>query len=259
MCSRFLSLALIAGALSGAEHTRTLRLCAEPHNMPLSNERLEGFENKIGAIVAADLKADVEWVFWAQRRGYIRNTITEGRCDVLMGVPQDLERVLTTTPYYRSAYAIVSARKPAIVSLEDPALKGLRIGIHLSGEGYTPPAQVLAARGLKANVSGYMLFGAMDDDEPAAKPIRALERGELDVAVVWGPFAGYFARRDPRLIVTPVAGSVTAPDVPFSFAISMGVNPSDAALRDELSAAIKRHAREIDLLLASYGVPLVAP
>lgn len=259
MCSRFLSLAVLTCAAFAADNTRTLRLCAEPHNMPLSNERLEGFENKVGAMIAADLNANVQWVFWAQRRGYIRNTITERRCDVLMGVPQDTERVLTTVPYYRSAYAIVTARKPPITSLEDPALKSLQIGIHLSGEGYTPPAQVLAQRGLQANVSGYMLFGAMDDDEPAAKPIRALESGELDVAVLWGPFAGYFARRDPRLTVTPVARSATVPDVPFSFAISMAVHPSNTALRDELSAAIQRHTREIHTLLESYGVPLVQP
>ena len=169
---------------------RTLRVCADPNNLPFSNERGEGFENRLAELVAADLGARVEYTWWAQRRGFVRNTLGAGDCDVLMGVPSTLESVLTTAPYYRSTYAFVYERKPgaAFTSLDDPALRGARIGVHLIGDDFanTPPAHALGRRGMVANVVGYSIYGDYNDPNPPARLIDAVAKHEIDSVVgIW--------------------------------------------------------------------------
>ena len=280
MCSRFpdrigwaarglllppLVLAL-AGAASltrpGAGPAR-LRVCADPNNLPFSNSREEGFENRLAALMAREMGARVAYTWWPQRRGFFRETLNAGRCDVVMGVPAGLQSLATTRPYYRSTYVFVTRRSESLQlrSFDDPVLRGLRIGVQLAGgaEGTTPPVYALARRGLMDQVEGYSLYADYARPNPPARVLDALARGEVDVAVAWGPLAGYFARREPvRLRVSPVAPAVDASGVPLTFAIAVGVRKGDERLRIALDRILERRQREIQRILDDYGVPRVA-
>jgi mxaJ protein len=236
-----------------------LRVCADPNNLPFSNEREEGFENRIARLLARELKIKLRYTWWAQRRGYVRNTLRAGTCDLFVGVPSNFELVLATRPYYRSTYVFVSRRSaPRIASLDDPRLRRLRVGVQLIGDDFAnaPPAMALSNRGIVKNVRGYSVLGDYREPDPPSRIVRAVSNGEVDVALVWGPLAGYFARRSPvPLRVVPVSPEVDLPYLPFVFDIAMGVRRGDTALRDSLEAVIVRRQREIDRILADYGVP----
>lgn len=256
---------LVVSLLPASDHAaaqpakRLLRVCSDPNNLPFSNALREGFENRLAELVARELGADVRYTWWAQRRGFIRNTLRAGRCDVVMGVPTGLDAVLATRPYYRSTYVFVSRRTTArIRSFDDDALRRLRIGVQLVGDDFanTPPATALTHRGIVRNVRGYTLYGDYREPNPPSRIMRAVENGEVDVAIVWGPLAGYFARRSPvPLRLVPVSPEVDPPYLPFVFDIAMGVRRGDTALRDTLDALIQRKRAAIDRVLADYGVP----
>src|SRR5215203_3700431 len=145
---------------------RVLRVCADPNNLPYSNERQEGFENRIAELVAREMKAELRYVWWAQRRGYIRSTLRAGLCDLFIGMPTGLDMVLVTRPYYRSTYAFVTRRDgPRITSFDDPRLKRLRVGVQIIGDDFAnaPPAEALAHRGIVRNVRGYSVIGDYRD------------------------------------------------------------------------------------------------
>jgi mxaJ protein len=236
------------------------RVCADPNNLPFSNQAEEGFENRIARLVARQLHAQLEYVWWPQRRGFVRNTLSAGACDAIVGVPAEFELAATTTPYYRSTYVFVTrAGEPVPESLDDPLLKRARIGVHLVGDdgANPPPAHALASRGIVRNVHGYSLYGDYRQPNPPAELLHALVRGELDVAVAWGPLAGYFTRRERlKLTLTPVAPAIDA-QLPFVFDISMGVARGNRALLDELNAFIEQRREDIDRILSGYGVPRV--
>jgi mxaJ protein len=239
---------------------RVLRVAADPNNLPFSNERREGFENKIVELVAHELGATVEYTWWAQRRGFFRNTLKSGQCDLVAGVPRGFEMALTTEPYYRSTYVLVTRRElaPPLASLDDPRLRSLRIGVQMIGDDFanTPPEQALSRRGIVANVRGYTLYGDYAKPNPPARILDALLAREIDVACVWGPLAGFFVREHPRaLALTPLPPNDPATDLPFAYAIAMGVRRSNRALRDEIQAVLDRKRGEIDAILASYNVP----
>jgi mxaJ protein len=241
---------------------KVLRVCADPNNLPFSNSRGEGFENKLVELVARELGRKVEYTWWAQRRGYVRNTLKDDRCDVWPGVATQVEMVATTRPYYRSTYVFVTRadRNLAIASFDDPQLKRLKIGVQMIGDdaSNTPPTHALARRGIVGNVRGYMLYGDYSKPNPPAAIIEAVDRGEVDVAVAWGPLAGYFARRAAHpLTLTPVQPWLDGPQWPMVYDISMGVRRDDAELRQALDQIIERNAYRIDALLAAYSVPLV--
>ncbi len=242
-----------------AAEPRVLRVCADPNNLPFSNERREGFENRLADLVARDMGATVEYTWWAQRRGYVRNTLKAKKCDVIMGVPTGLGPVLATRPYYRSTYAFVTRRTtPRIASFDDPRLKRLRVGVQLIGDDFAnaPPAMALTHRGIVRNVRGYSVLGDYREPNPPSRVVRAVEKGEIDVGIVWGPLAGYFARRSSvPLLVYPVSPEIDVPYLPFVFDIAVGVRRDDTALRDSLDAVLLRRRAEIDRLLADYGVP----
>jgi mxaJ protein len=245
-------------AMAGAP--RVLRVVADPNNLPFSNERREGFENKIVELVARDLNATVEYTWWAQRRGYFRNTIKAGLCDVVAGVPRHLDMALTTAPYYRSSYMLVSRRDRhlALTSLDDPQLRTLRIGIQLVGDDKSAPpaAQALALRGLTANLRGFTVYGQYTQPDPPARIVDAVLSGEVDVAIVWGPLAGFLARQHrDQLDLAPLPPRDAMSAMPFAFDISMGVRRGNQALRDEIQSVLARRRPEIDAILASYGVP----
>ena|SRR5438105_2961686 len=239
-----------------------LRVCADPNNLPFSNERGEGFENKIAVLVARDLGADLRYTWWAQRRGFVRNTLGAGRCDLLVGAPSRLERVLPTAPYYRSSYVFVYRRDRglAVRSFDDPVLRRLRIGVQMIGNDYanSPPAHALSRRRIVDNVVGFTVYGDYARPDPPARIVEAVARGEVDLAVVWGPLAGYFARRAAvPLEVVPVSPPIDPPSLPFVYDISMGVRRGDNALRARLDDVLARRRGEIEAILDSYGVPRV--
>ena len=251
-------------AIAGGAHAddRVLRVCADPNNLPFSNQAGDGFENRIALILARDLGATVQYTWWAQRRGFVRNTIKAGLCDVVMGVPANFELLDTTRPYYRSSYVFVTQQRRAldISSLDDPRLKELRIGVQLVGDdgANTPPAHALARRGIVNNIKGYMIYGDYSSPTPASPIIDAVAQGEIDVAIAWGPQAGYFARREAEpLQWRPVSPWLDGPRLPMVFDISLGVLRGNGALRAELDAALLRHRGEIDQVLRDYDVPRV--
>jgi mxaJ protein len=243
-------------------HAKVLRVCADPNNLPFSNGKREGFENRLAEIVARDLGRTVAYAWWPQRRGFVRETLNAGRCDVIMGVPAGYELTLTTRPYYRSTYVFVSRhdRGLKIRSFDDPRLRRLRIGVHAIGADYDalPPVHALSHRGIVRNVRGYGIYGDYSKPNPPADLVRAVSDGAVDVAIGWGPLVGYFAHRSPtRLDVVPVSPQVDIPYTPFVFDIAMGVRRTDPALRDRLNQVLERRQAEIDRLLRSYGVPLI--
>lgn len=261
-----LALAILIGASWADSETssrqETLRICADPNNMPFSNENERGFENKLAKLVATALGQNISYTWWAQHRGFIRRTLKAGDCDVLIGVPKLLDMVETTRPYYGSSYVFVSRadRHLDIASIRDPRLRSLRIGIQLVGDnGFnTPPAHALAAQGITANVMGYTLYGDYGSANPPAQIISAVANAEIDIAAAWGPLAGYFAKQsDIAMTVTPIENTEEFAPLTFQFDIAMGVRKGDHALRNQLDAVIARYQPMITEILRSYGVPLV--
>jgi quinoprotein dehydrogenase-associated probable ABC transporter substrate-binding protein len=242
---------------SGAQ---VLRVCADPNNLPFSNEQGEGFENALAHLVAGELGRRVEYTWWPQRRGFFRTTLRAGVCDVVMGVPEDFEMALTTRPYYRSTYVFVTRRDRNIglSSMDDPRLRRLSIGIHLVGDDYAnvPPGDALVSRGIVRNVKGYSIYGDYAKPNPPADLIDAVADGSVDVAVAWGPLAGYFAAVSKAPLAVSAVDRV--PGIPFEFSISMGVRQDDRALRDRLDDVLARRAADIDRILDQFHVPRVA-
>ena len=260
MSSRFLRISLALGALCGvslAAEARDFRVCADPNNLPFSDAKGAGFENKIAQVVATDLGADLSYFWFAQRRGFVRNTLNANVCDVVIGIPADMHMLRTTKPYYRSGYVFVQREDhPLITSFDDPNLKHLKIGVQLIGNDgvNTPPAHELADRGIITNVRGYMVYGDYEQAAPLKDIIEGLTKGDIDVAIVWGPQAAWFAsQQQTPLRVIPVADS--RGNLPMSFNIAMGVRKQDAQLASELEAAMNRRHAEIDAILAAYHVP----
>jgi mxaJ protein len=238
-----------------------VRVCADPNNLPFSNRAGEGFENRIAELIAADRGAALEYTWWPQRRGFVRNTLASGACDIVIGVPSGYGLTATTRRYYRSSYVFVAKadRRLGLQSLDDPRLRELRIGVQMIGDDFnnSPPAHALARRGILANVIGYSVYGDYSRPSPLSEIVGAVERGEVDTAVVWGPAAGYFARASrTRLTLTPITPHRDAA-LPFVFDISIGVRREDAALGQALDDFLVRHRADVDAILDRYGVPRV--
>jgi len=253
-------LIVAASLVSSPAQARELKVCADPNNLPFSNRREQGFENQLARLVASELHAQLTYVWWAQRRGNVRETLKAGLCDLIPGIASNLDMLATTRPYYRSAYVFVtrSADKLELQGFDDPRLRTLTIGVQMVGDDFsnTPPAHALARRGVVDNVRGYMLYGDYAQDNPPRAILDDVARGRLDVAVVWGPLAGYFARQSrPRLHLQPVSPLMDGAMLPMVFDISMGVRKGDRALRQELDDVLARQAPRIQALLHDYGVP----
>jgi mxaJ protein len=239
---------------------RELRVCADPNNLPFSNQREEGFENKIARLVARDLNAKLTYVWSAQRRGFTRNTLNAHKCDLFVGIPSSFERVSATIPYYRSTYVFVTRRDRGLklASFDDPQLRKLQIGVQLIGDDgiNTPPAHALTKRNMIQNVHGFSVYGDYRAPNPPARIIDAVANRDVDVAVAWGPLAGYFAQRERvPLDIRPVSPQIDLPFLPFVFDISMGVRRENSGLKEQLNAIITRRRTEIDAILQQYGVP----
>ena len=254
--------AAAASVPAPAPTRRVLRVCADPNNLPFSNQREQGFENRIAKVIARELDADLEYTWWAQRRGFIRNTLRAGLCDLVPGVPTSFELVLATRPYYRSTYVFLY-RKDApftVRSFDDSVLRRLRIGVHYIGDDYAnaPPAHALGNRGIVSNVTGFSIYGDYATPNPPAAIVKAVADRTIDVAVVWGPLAGYFApRQKAPLTLVPVSPQIDVPFLPFVYDIAMGVRRDNPALKAEIEGVLVRRREEIDAILEEYGVPRV--
>jgi len=251
---------VFCASLALAAAPKPFRVCADPENMPFSNQKMEGFENRIAEVIAKDLGAPLRFIWWGQRRGFIRNTMNatleEGRCEVMIGAPAGYDLVRTTKPYYRSTYVFVYRKDKGfqIKTLDDPILKTVRIGVHVLGEDYsnTPPAHELSKRGIVSNVKGFDTF--YSEKNPPGTIIDAVAGGKIDVAIVWGPAAGYFVRRQQvPMAMVPVPSRKG--DLPLAFDISMGVKRGEDALHDQVEKALERNREQIDRILNDYGVP----
>ena len=212
-------------------------------------------------LIANDLGETVSYTWWAQRRGYVRNTLKSGLCDLWPGVATAVDMLATTRPYYRSSYVFVSRadRGLDIRSYDDPRLRSLTIGVQMIGNDATntPPTHALARRGITGNVRGYMLWGDYNKPNPPAAIVDAVAQGQVDVAVVWGPLAGYFAAQEPeKLRVTPVEPTFDGPQWPMAFDISMGLRRGDPAFQHDIEQALQRNHAAIQAILAAYHVPL---
>lgn len=244
-----------------AQGRSELTVCADPNNMPFSNQAGQGFENKIVELIARDMHVRLNYLWWAQRRGFVRNTLNASKCDLWPGVPAMLERVAASVPYYRSTYVFVSRADRGLghLTLDDEKLRKLTIGVQMIGNNAsnTPPAHAIARRGLIENVRGYMLYGNYAENNPTDEIVRSVEQGSIDVAIVWGPQAGYFAAQSRiPLRIENVLPSGEGP-WPMSFDIAMGVRRGDAALLGEINAALSRKREAIDDILTAYHVPLL--
>ena len=258
------AIALLAALLLGScTHEKVITACADPNNLPFSNRAGQGFENKLAKMIASDLHAKLQYVWWAQRRGYVRNTLNDAKCDFWPGIGSNVEMAATSRPYYRSTYVFVSrvSDKLARLTLDDPRLRKLRIGVQMVGDDFsnTPPAHALTRRGIVGNIRGYMLYGDYRQPSPSSEIVRAVERGDVEVALVWGPLAGYFAARSPvPLRLEPVTPWMDDMQWPMQFDVSVGVRRDNQRLLKEIDAVLDRRSGDIRRLLEAYHVPLVA-
>ena len=234
---------------------KVLRVCADPHNMPFSTDKGEGFENKVAQLLADKLGKGLAYAWYPQATGFVRNTLAAHRCDVMMGAPQGDDLVQVTNPYYRTAYAIVLKRGSGldgVDTLEDPRLKGRRIGI-VAG---TPPGNNMAVNGLMAKAKPYPLVVDTRVDSSAAAMMRDLDAGEIDAGILWGPMAGYYARQaKSATTVVPLVKETTGPRL--AYRIAMGVRFADQDWKRLLNRLIAENQPAINQLLLSFGVPLL--
>ena len=246
-----------AGLDSGLElvDPKVLRVCADPNNLPFSNEKGEGFENKFVELLAQRLDRKLAYVWYPQSVGFVRNTLGAHRCDVIPGFPQGDELVQSTNPYYRTAYAFVVRPGDGLDDLDtlaDPRLKTKRIGT-VAG---TPPATYLAVNGLMEKAKPYPLVVDTRVESSAVAMMADLESREIDVAIMWGPMAGYYAKRaNPPMRVTLLTKDAGGPQL--AYRIAMGVRPTDQNWKRLLNRLIAENRADIDRLLLGFGVPLL--
>src|SRR3954463_6657629 len=234
---------------------KVLRVCADPRNLPFSNDKGEGFENKLSEFFAEKLQKKLDYMYFPQASGFVRMTLGSHRCDVIMGFPQGDDLVQGTNPYYRTSYALVAKAGSGLEevdTLEDARLKGKHIGI-VAG---TPPATNMAVNGLMMNAKPYPLMIDTRIDSSATAMINDLTSGQIDAAVLWGPMAGYYAKQsNPPLQVMPLVKETSGPKL--AFRIGMGVRPADQNWKRLLNRLIQENQPAINKILLDFGVPLL--
>ncbi|WP_024507273.1 substrate-binding domain-containing protein [Bradyrhizobium sp. ARR65] len=234
---------------------KVLRVCADPRNMPFSNEQGEGFENKLAELFAEKLQKKLDYAYYPGASGFVRNTLGSHRCDVIMGFPQGDDLAQGTNPYYRTAYALITKQGSGleeVTTLEDEHLKDKHIGI-VAG---TPPATYMAVDGLMANAKPYPLMIDTRVDSSAEAMIKDLTSGAIDAGVLWGPMAGYYAKKaGAALHVTPLVKETAGPKLVYR--VGMGVRPSDQNWKRQLNRLIEENQPAINKILLDFGVPLL--
>lgn len=237
-----------------------LRVCADPSNLPYSDHERQGFENRIADLIARDMHQNIQYFWFPQRENFFRKTIQQGLCDVVMGVPAGMPSLDTTHSYYRSSYVFVTRRDRnlEISSFDDPRLHDLKIGVHvLSEQGDSlPPIYALTSRGITKNLVGFSLLGNLTEKAPQTDLLNAVIEKKIDVAIAWGPLAGYYAQHSTvPLTLTPIEKDSRNQSLPFHFDIAIGVRKGETALRESLNTELQRRHNEIIQILRSYGVP----
>jgi quinoprotein dehydrogenase-associated probable ABC transporter substrate-binding protein len=235
---------------------KVFRVCADPHNLPFSNETgEEGYEQKLAELLAGKLGKSVSYTFFPQVTGFVRHTLGEYKCDVIMSYAQGDELVQNTNAYYQTAYALVFKPGKGLDELEtlaDPLLKQKVIGI----VARTPPATNMAMNGLMAKARPYPLMVDTRLGTSAEAMIKDLMEDQIDVAVLWGPLAGYYAKQqNPPLTVVPLLKEKGGSRMMFR--ITMGVRPSDQEWKRQLNKLIQENQADIDKILTDYGIPLI--
>jgi quinoprotein dehydrogenase-associated probable ABC transporter substrate-binding protein len=277
MCIRAVTFSVIllagtcAGALAAAQPNNggVLRVCADPDNLPLSNERGEGYENRIAAKLAQDLGKSVEYTFFPQRMGFVRNTLRQRdettqqyRCDVIIGVPKGYELTATTQPYMRSTYAMVFPTQGKLEKLASPddllklppeQRRTLRIGIFAQ----SPAADWLLRNGMLAQAESYAQQSGDPHENPGGIIERDLAAGKIDLAIVWGPIAGFLVDRHSGQGAWRAVAFRPEPGIKFDYEISMGVRFGEKEWKETLDAWIAGHRGDIDTILTSYRIPLI--
>lgn len=247
--------AAVEGHRADLVNRRVLRVCADPANMPFSNQKAEGFENKIADIIGDELGIKVEYTWFPQAVGFTRNTLLAKRCDLIIGTGQGDDLVLNTNHLYRSAYALVYPKGKGldgVDSLFDPRLKDKRVGVMIS----TPPADLVAKAGLMGKAKPYRLMVDRRYDSPAEDMVKDIRSGEIDAGVMWGPMAGYYAKNggEPLTVMPLVKDDKNGK---MEFRITMGVRQGDDLWKRQLNDVILKRRADIDRVLLDYGVPLL--
>jgi quinoprotein dehydrogenase-associated probable ABC transporter substrate-binding protein len=234
---------------------KVLRVCADPRNMPFSNEKGEGFENRLAALFAERLQKKLEYAYYPGATGFVRNTLGAHRCDVIMGFPQGDDLAQGTNPYYRTAYALIAKQGSGldgVTTLKDERLKGKHIGI-VAG---TPPATYMAIDGLTANAKSYPLMTDTRVDSSAEAMFNDVTSGTIDAGILWGPMAGFYARKaNPPLHVTSLVKETGGPRLVYR--VGMGVRPADQNWKRQLNRLIQENQPAINKILLEFGVPLL--
>ncbi|MFM9154062.1 MAG: substrate-binding domain-containing protein [Methylocystis sp.] len=235
---------------------KVLRVCADPNNLPFSNEKGEGFENKIAEYLAKKINKELAYAFYPGATGFVRNTLNAHLCDVILGIPQGNDLVQPTNPYYRTTYAIVTragSELEGVTTLDDPRLKSKQHRIGLVAN--TPPGNILAKEGLMGAVKPYPLMVDTRFDSSSATMIRDLEAGEIDVALLWGPIAGYYVKNTKtKLNLAPIRETA---GTRMAFRVAFGVRHSDQIWKRDLNQFISQNKSELEKILIDYGVPLI--
>jgi mxaJ protein len=261
---------LFSGVFNSAqadEIDKVLRVCQDPNNLPFSNVRGEGIENKLAELFAKKLGWKLEYFSFPQRMGFIRNTIkfklpgTNYRCDIIMGVPTGFDQVATTKPYYRSTYALVFPKgkgldsvksKQDFLQLDSKILKKLKIGLY----DRSPASQWLSRRGLLDQAVPYRMMNADPNQYPGEIIEKDLSAGKIDVAVVWGPLGGYFAKKikQPELNIVPLTSE---PGVNFQYEMAIGVRFGEKEWKTQVDKFLDESKLEINAILREFNVPLL--
>ena len=231
-----------------------LRVCADPHNLPFSNQQGEGYENKIAEFVAHELKLTISYTWFPDSQGFVRGTLMKHRCDVVMGTVSGVEDMSTTDSYYHTGYMMVTRTADNITTdrVGDWHIAGRRFGLIAA----TPPTNLIVEHNLMDQTSIYQLMVDTRIDQPAHAMVDDIAGGRVDVGLLWGPIAGFYAKRDKL----PLRLTFLSPEnskVRLDFHIAMGVRPADVAFRRRLNEVIARDRPQITQILRDYGVPLL--
>jgi len=254
----FAGLTLSSGSATGqtAEtiDTTSFRVCADPNNLPFSNEKAEGFENKIAELLASDLGVPVRYTWYPDSTGFIRSTLNARRCDIIMGTVAGNELVQNSNPYYRSTYALVyrADRGLTVKTLDDPVLKTLKIGA-IAG---TPPTTILATEGLLGNLQSYQLVVDTRYDHPGEQLVHDVAAGTIDIGMLWGPIAGFYAKQESTPLSVVALESTNTP-MQMDYRITMGVRHNEPEWKRKINNLIRKHQADINKILSDYGVPLL--
>lgn len=242
-----------AATAEAVDHT-ALRICADPNNLPFSNDKGEGFENKIAELLAAELGVPVRYTWFPDSAGFVRTTLRARACDLIVGTTVGAELLQNTNPYYRSSFSLVYRKDSGLTltSLDDPALRTLQIGV-IAG---TPPTTLMAQKGLLGNSHSYQLLVDTRFDHPAQDMVHDVAASKIDVGILWGPIAGYFAKQEATPLVVVPLRSEGGP-MRLDYRITMGVRPNEPEWKRQVNDLIRKKQAEITRILLDYGVPLL--